>query len=85
MGMGIGVFMVGVVLTQAGYSGALDVQPESAISTINFIMTFFGAILAFAMAIVFIPYKLSEKKMEEIVAELDAQGEIDHSFERTDG
>ena len=67
VGMGVGAAVLGVVLTTAGYDGALAVQPASAVSAINFMFNIFPAICA---AIMFIGCNLlkveeANKKLRE--------------------
>ena len=49
--MGVGAAILGVVLTSAGYDGALAAQPDSAVSAINFMFNIFPAICAAIMFI----------------------------------
>lgn len=51
VGMGIGAAILGIVLTRFGYDGALTVQPDSALSAINFMFNIFPAIVAAIMYI----------------------------------
>ena len=51
VGMGVGAAILGVVLTSAGYDGALAAQPDSAVSAINFMFNIFPAICAAIMFI----------------------------------
>ncbi len=51
VGMGIEAAVLGIVLSRFGYEGAITVQPDSALSAINFMFNIFPAICATVMFI----------------------------------
>lgn len=71
-GMGIGTAVLGIVLSQFGYDGTQAVQPDSALTAINFAFNIFPAICA---SLMFIGLNLC--KVEKANKEL--RGEISES------
>ncbi|MCI9128239.1 MFS transporter [Lachnospiraceae bacterium 29-91] len=65
VGMGVGAAILGIVLSGFGYDGALTVQPQSALSAINFMFNIFPAVCAAVMfiALRFCKVEAANKKL----------------------
>ena len=71
VGMGISAMALGAVLSAFGYNGAIEVQPDSALSAINFMYNIFPVICAVLMfiALHFCKVEEANKKLKEEPAE----------------
>ena len=67
VGMGISAMALGAVLSAFGYNGAIEVQPDSALSAINFMYNIFPVICAALMfiALHFCKVEEANKKLKE--------------------
>ncbi|MBE5997660.1 MAG: MFS transporter [Lachnospiraceae bacterium] len=72
LGSGIGTALTGVILSSAGYDGALAVQPASALTSINFLFVYVPLIIYIIQLILSLIYKL-DNQMPQILKDLDVR------------
>lgn len=71
IGSALGTFILGIMLSLAGYNGKLDVQPDSAVNMILFMASIFPLIFYLLMAFIFKKgYSPLDAMKPEITAEL---------------
>nr|WP_314464741.1 MFS transporter [uncultured Clostridium sp.] len=64
IGQALGTFLVGILLTAAGFNGRLDIQPDSAIMMIRLCYSFIPAVIFFLAAFAMHFYNLDKLKQE---------------------
>ena len=64
------------LLAVSGYVAGAEVQTEAALSSMNIVMNLIPAILAAVSFVLFLFYRLNDKKHAQILADLKERGEI---------
>lgn len=72
VGMGLGNALIGALLTWGQYDGALDVQPDSAVTVIKLLYVLMPVAVAVLQLLLMIPYTI-EKEYDQMNRELEAR------------
>ena len=75
LGAALATWIMGVLLSASGYDGTALVQPESAMSMINFIVTLIPASLAIIAGLISIAYPITGKRFDALMVALKAKRE----------